>query len=420
MKKFLLSSVLTISLLIGQTASAAETSPAFSDVNENTNYVSSISWMADNGVIEGYPDGTFKPDQCVNRAEFLKMLYLTLESDIYDIPSGTTYISPFSDVIHSEWYAQYVQYALQQNTIEGYPDGTFKPGQCVNRVEAIKMATLEFHDGVIENIPDYYGQFADEYSDISEDAWYYQYLVKAFRENSVGLEHVTGEANVDLKFYPGDSMSRKEVAEMLYRMKIIKDNNQGSYSSNYMVSIDASWNKYINNDLGFSIQVPKTVTNSLGCFTSEADSTTSPVTVFTDTPNNAVYISTDYAYNDQCELVKNSLSLLQSEQSRAPAWKIVFQSIQNSAELDQFIKDVFLAECTVEDLQPAIQEDVFTPELNYSNEGGVGCFINWVSYTYYSPSREKAVHWDVGQDSTFVLQGTKVFDEGMAESFRFE
>ena len=75
MKKLILIPGLILTLLLGQVASAA-----FSDVNEGTDYISSITWMSENGVIQGYPDGTFKPDQCVNRAEFLKMMYLTFFS----------------------------------------------------------------------------------------------------------------------------------------------------------------------------------------------------------------------------------------------------------------------------------------------------------------------------------------------------
>jgi len=233
MKKILLSAVLTISL-IGQTASAATgTSPAFSDVNENTTYVSSISWMADNNVIEGYPDGTFKPDQCVNRAEFLKMLFLT-DENVWHMADYS-----YPDVDPNEWYASYVSYYSARSVVQGYPDGMFRPGQCVNRVEAIKMADLEFA------IP-WGGAYAglslkvDSYKDIDHSAWYFDYFEHAISENILGLEHVVKQYNelnpyyeTDQYFGPGGDMTRKEVAEMLYRMKTVKDNNLSKYQDTY-------------------------------------------------------------------------------------------------------------------------------------------------------------------------------------------
>ena len=83
MKKLLLVPALVFTLLFGQVANATvEYTLAFSDVNQDTSYMTAIAWMQGNGVIQGYPDGTFKPDQCVNRAEFLKMMYLAHEDDI--------------------------------------------------------------------------------------------------------------------------------------------------------------------------------------------------------------------------------------------------------------------------------------------------------------------------------------------------
>ncbi len=533
MKKLILIPGLILTLLMSQVANAA-----FSDVDQTTDYETAITWMSDNGVIQGYPDGTFKPDQCVNRAEFLKMMYLTSKKDIIttDSAAGSNYYDNyFSDTSTSEWYWPYVNKALQDGTVVGYPDGTFKPSQCVNRVEAIKMASLEFNNGTLPNDGMYAGATIKLNSvlDIDYNQWYGDYFTYVWLRNLVGTGHVVENANpdssagVDRYYDPAGSMTRKEVAEMLYRMKTIKDNSLTVYeegdtpeplnfyvsptsgvsfmmtdgwevtsdmyyetpggavsdyptiqmkgpndeilainlpmmqcegplagqcyelaegytlgagepsteamflinrmlltfrvpnvSNETMTSVDSTWNLYTNNDFGFSIKIPKVVTNSAGCFADQNNTTTSPVKVFTDSANNAVYISTEETYNTQCEEVTNSLSLLQLDENRSPAWKIVFSQIQNNSELDQFIKDVYLPECTVVSLQPAEEDGVFIPVLNYG-DAGVGCFINWVAYTYYSPSKEKAVHWDVGQDVTF-FDGTNTFDEDMGNSFRFE
>lgn len=247
MKKLILIPGLILTLLISQVANAA-----FSDVNEGTDYMSSITWMADNGVIQGYPDGTFKPDQCVNRAEFLKMMYLTSKKDIIitDSASGDHYYDDyFSDTSTEEWYWPYVNKALKDGTVEGYPDGTFKPAQCVNRVEAIKMAILEFNDG---QIPDYSEMLLWGFEDVDRTEWYGQYIEPALSNELVGLEHAQITSVESGKFFPGDPMTRKEVAEMLYRMKTVKDNSLVIYSDQ---NTPNSLNFYVSPSSGVSFMM---------------------------------------------------------------------------------------------------------------------------------------------------------------------
>lgn len=219
MKKLLLAT-LTIFLAVSQTGLAGFT---FSDVNENTDYYGSMDWMYKNSIINGYPDGSFKPNKCVNRVEFLKMLFMTLEIDV-----NKSTAELFPDTPANEWYADYVRTARERKTINGYPDGTFKPDKCVNRAEAIKMAVLAFNDDKLPEMPSLNGDAADygNAKDVDQNLWYFQYFDYAMVINAVGDKHTK---NLDSKgfnfnFFPNDSMTRKEVAEMLFRMKTVKDN----------------------------------------------------------------------------------------------------------------------------------------------------------------------------------------------------
>src|SRR3989338_11653131 len=65
-------------------------------------YREAVSYLRDRHVIRGYPDGTFKPQQTVNRAEFLKMIFASEHA-----PIAVTHPC-FSDVMPEEWYAPYV------------------------------------------------------------------------------------------------------------------------------------------------------------------------------------------------------------------------------------------------------------------------------------------------------------------------
>ncbi len=211
-----------ISLLIGLFAFSATAFADFSDVDDFTDYRDSIIWMNDNGVIDGYPDGSFQPDTCVNRVEFLKLLFEVLEIEV-----GGGSADLFSDTPNGSWYEDYVRMARERGTVVGYSDGTFRPGQCVNRVEAMKMAVLEFNDGAIPETDLYMWEIP---ADVNEGEWYFDYLEYVRAADLVGEMHT--ESTVDgFNFFPGDSMSRKEVAEMLYRMKSVMDTNGSQYRS---------------------------------------------------------------------------------------------------------------------------------------------------------------------------------------------
>lgn len=194
----------------------------FDDVDSSTPYQPEILWMQSSGIIQGYGDGNFGPDNCVTRAEFLKMLFNAFETSTVD------YSHNFPDVQANSWYEPYVETALAQEVIEGYPDGTFKPNQCVNRVEATKMA-LEFAiASEIISASDYTPQFPDlMFDDSYRQAWYAPYLNTAFQKNFLGTAHLATS-----NFQPASDMSRKEVSVLLYRLATTVFTYELSYDEN--------------------------------------------------------------------------------------------------------------------------------------------------------------------------------------------
>lgn len=94
-----------------------------------------VQYLYEQGVVEGYDDDTFKPDQAINRAEFLKIvLEAAGKADDICLADGK-----YSDVSGDEWFASYVCTATQEGIIEGYPDGTFRPAQNINFAESSKI-----------------------------------------------------------------------------------------------------------------------------------------------------------------------------------------------------------------------------------------------------------------------------------------
>lgn len=112
-------------------------STSFSDLPNNHSLAPAITKLRDQGVIGGYPDGTFKPEAPINRGEYTKIIIGALTDDVGDGKNC------FSDV-HEEWFAKYVCYAKEHGIIGGYPDGSFHPERNINYAEAVKIAMLAF------------------------------------------------------------------------------------------------------------------------------------------------------------------------------------------------------------------------------------------------------------------------------------
>ncbi len=107
----------------------------FTDLSRSAYYYTSVNYLRSKGTISGYPDGTFQPDREVSRIEALKMIFSGFDLDLV---LGRTV--SFKDTAESgEWYSDYLATAADKGVVQGYPDGSFKPTQGVNRVEFLKM-----------------------------------------------------------------------------------------------------------------------------------------------------------------------------------------------------------------------------------------------------------------------------------------
>ena len=176
----------------------------FTDLSFLDSHYDAISSLVDMGIFEGYPDGSFDSNGVINRAELLKILIEARDIN----PSSSTYKNCLPDV-KDEWYAKYVCYAKAQNWVRGYPDGTFHPGDTVNKVEALKILFNVYEAGLTE------GATVSKlsYPDLDTGAWYAIYVWKA---SSLGiLEETPGN-----DFKPTTGRTRGDMAEELYRYLI--------------------------------------------------------------------------------------------------------------------------------------------------------------------------------------------------------
>jgi hypothetical protein len=173
----------------------------FADVSAAHQYATSIEYLKDSGIIEGYANGTYRPDQSINRVEILKMLLLGFG---YEVDEDFT-TPDFSDVDEGAWYLPYLNHAVNLAIVGGNPDGTYSPAGSLNRAEFLKILLASY--GISLN--DY--PITELYPDTSEDEWFAAY-VQYSKDN--GLMDTDSEGN----FNAGNEVTRGEVAETIYRL----------------------------------------------------------------------------------------------------------------------------------------------------------------------------------------------------------
>ena len=128
--------LLTLVLVFGSMSSA------FAAVNEDvvdTDYEVAVTKLNAVGIMEGYPDGTFRPEGQITRAEFAKIAVLALGlNDAAEVSKANTI---FTDVDAFHWAAGYINVAVDRGLLKRYPDGTYKPSNPLSNAEAITILT---------------------------------------------------------------------------------------------------------------------------------------------------------------------------------------------------------------------------------------------------------------------------------------
>ena len=120
--------ILGLVILFGtMTAMASQLYP---DLAPNHWCYKKIMEFVDKGYIDGYEDGTMRPDQTITRAEYVKVV-----NNFFGFKDGKT-DKKFSDISDDAWYAKYVYAAVAQGYISGYEDNTFRPSNPITRQEA--------------------------------------------------------------------------------------------------------------------------------------------------------------------------------------------------------------------------------------------------------------------------------------------
>ena len=143
--------------------------PNFIDVRSGW-YNAAINAVVNAGYMKGYPDGTFRPNGKITRAEFAQM--------IKAIDKANTGMAPFADA-KGHWAEAAINQAYANGRINGYPDGTFRPNNHITRAEAVKVFNKLYDRSVnLTGLRDVLTNIAP-FVDVNASHWAYYEIVEA-------------------------------------------------------------------------------------------------------------------------------------------------------------------------------------------------------------------------------------------------
>ena len=144
----------------------------FSDVRSGAWYTQAVNYLASIEIITGYPDGTFRPDRPISRAEFAAI------ASRFDNLAQTS-SNAFSD-ISNHWAVSLINSAYAKGWISGFPDGTFRPTQNITRAEVVTVVNRMLDRRVLlEDIP----AGIKAFTDIASNHWAYTDIVEASNDH---------------------------------------------------------------------------------------------------------------------------------------------------------------------------------------------------------------------------------------------
>lgn len=205
-KKLFSAGLMTTLLLQTFPAVAQEQKQSFTDVSAKHFASEAVEYLRQRNMLEGYPDGTFRPQNKVNRAEALKLIVDPLMTDNDRIRKAA---SPFSDVPANAWYLPYVEWARMRGGIIQAPpvSKTFDAGKNVTKAEFIKMF-LSSRGIDPQSFNDVQLALSKDVSNVKE--WHYPYMRYAVASSMTA-------AAQDGLYSPNREISRSDVAIFLHR-----------------------------------------------------------------------------------------------------------------------------------------------------------------------------------------------------------
>lgn len=148
-----------------------KSSPDYKDMKSDTAWYNKyVNAVTRNGLMEGYPDGTFAPEEEITRGEFAEM--------IKSLEKNASKTTPFTDV-DKHWALDAIEKAYGEGSIDGYPDKTFRPDEPITRAETAKILNHLFHHMVRSRGLEEMDGKLNKYVDLKSKHWAYYEIIEA-------------------------------------------------------------------------------------------------------------------------------------------------------------------------------------------------------------------------------------------------
>ena len=171
----------------------------FRDIAGNL-FESQIKWIAERGITTGFSDGTYRPQENIQRAAMAAYFYRLAGSPAYTAPA----VSPFKDVKTTDQFYKEIAWFEEKGITTGFEDGTFRPGESVNRDA---MAAFFYR---YAGSPKYSAPAKSPFTDIKAGDQFYKEI--AWLANS-GITTGYGDGT----FRPVEAIHRDAMAAFVYR-----------------------------------------------------------------------------------------------------------------------------------------------------------------------------------------------------------
>ena len=176
------------------------TNAGFVDVDPSHPFYNEINWMAAQGISKGWPDGTYRPFEPIQRDAMAAFLYRLAGEPAYTPPA----VSPFVDVPTDHIFYKEISWMASQGISKGWSDGTYRPNEPIKRDA---MAAFLYR---LAGEPQFQPTAASPFVDVtSSDIFYKEISWLAARGISTGW--------ADGTYRPFNSTDRGQMAAFLYR-----------------------------------------------------------------------------------------------------------------------------------------------------------------------------------------------------------
>ncbi|WP_068455924.1 S-layer homology domain-containing protein [Aedoeadaptatus pacaensis] len=163
----------------------------FSDIQAGDWYANTVGYAVQVGIVSGYPDGSFKPNKPITRAEFA-----AIASRFDALPQGNNIA--FNDLAPSHWGYNAIRSAASKGWITGYPDDTFRPEKAITRAEVTSITNRMLNRYADLYWIDAHRAEVIRFGDVKRSDWYFEPIMEAtmghdfIRDRDGKTEHWSG------------------------------------------------------------------------------------------------------------------------------------------------------------------------------------------------------------------------------------